>query len=172
MTISATTKNAGFTLIEFQLYLFLLVVMLALLGGLGIHVLESRSKAHTLEEINYSAQFVFGKLNESVTKAEAILEPAPNESSNVLSLQMSDPDKNPTTFTVIDGVVTLTQGVDDPVIISSGAVFVTELSFINTSFSEFYPAVRTTLGIDGYGSGVRRPAEVQYLFYTSLNLKN
>ena len=172
MNFFTRQKNSGFTLIEFQLYLFLLVVMMILLSGVGIHVLESRSKAHTLEEIHYSVQFIFEKLDITVREAVAITQPTPGETSNLLSLEMADPAKNPTSFEIIDGAVILTQGVEEPVTISTDSIEVTEFSFINTSLSEQARAVRVVLGVDGYGEGVYRPVETTYNFYTSLTLHN
>lgn len=172
MTFSLRQENKGFTLIEFQLYLFLLVTMLTLLGGIGISVLESKSKAKTLEDINYTAPLVFEILESTVARATAINEPATAEVATSLSLEMPDPDKNPTIFELVDEKVFITEGSREPVALSPDSLTVTGLSFINTTASDRFDTVRVELRIDGYGKEIYRTTDVEYLFYTSLSTKN
>lgn len=171
MFFHTVQKKRGFTLIEFQLYLFLLVTMLAILSGIGISVLESRSKAQTLEEINYNTQFIFEKVTTAVAGAEGVVSPPAGEASTTLTLQMSDPAKNPTVIVLSDTGVLMTEGAGESVQLSTDTIEVTELTFTNTTPQNTPALVRVSLGINGYGEEISRPTDVEYLFYSSFRIK-
>lgn len=172
MMFLSKQRSLGFTLIEFQLYLFLLVTMLALLSGIGISVLESRSKAQTLDDMNYNAQILFEKIKTTVARAESVTGPAVGETNTSLSLEMSDPNKNPTVFEIIDGRVRVTEGLGEPVTLSTESIVVTTLLFTNTTVPASSGGVRIELGVSGYAREIERAPDVEYSFYTSVNIKN
>jgi len=129
-------QQKGFSLIEFLLYMSLSMVMLALLGGIGINVLQSKEKDKALEEIQYSVPYVMMILGTRIEQAEQVILPEVGEVSSTLSLQTRNPDTNPTTFDVFEGKVRMQEGEHEPVIISTSGILVENLAFVPIGESE------------------------------------
>lgn len=172
MGVLISQKNkAGFTLIELLLYTALTIVMIALLGGIGVSVLESRTKAHALEEVHYTAQFVFEKITASIQSAESVNGLEPQATGTVLSLEMADQSKNPTVFELHEGGVLFTEGTQNPVMLSTSGVLITDLIFTNVSALSSSPSIRVELRTDAYNGEGRRAFDIDYSFFTTVNSK-
>lgn len=169
---SKNFKNLkGFTLIELLLYLSLAMVMLAVLGGIGINVLSSRVKAHSFEQIHYNAVYLSEVLTQKIEQASAITAPVGFSTSSVLSLAMDDAEKDPTIFDLEDGQVTIQEGANLPMVISSNDVVVSQLVFTNLQEGTDSGFVRIEMHIESENPQERNMYSASSTFYTTVRLQ-
>ncbi len=166
-----TNKQEGFTLIEFLLYLALLVSMIGIIGNMGILVLESRIKSQAQREMDYSVHLVFSKLSEAIENGEDITAPIRFESATSLSVISSDARKNPTVFDVVDGRMRMQEGISEPVYISSSGAFITDVTFTNISHEDTPASVRTHIRFDAYGGKGRLSFIASTSFYSTIQIR-
>lgn len=165
-------QNNGFTLIELLLYIALTTIMVGVLGGIGNNVLASRAKANALGEVHYSAQFVLEKIISTVQKAESIDLPAVGATSTTLSLSMTDVSKDPTVFSLSNGVLSIREGSGPTTTLSTNAVQVEEFTITNVSYSNAPDSVRIKMYIEAYNPEGRQEYEARETFYTTVNIKD
>jgi hypothetical protein len=161
----------GFTLIELLLYLSLALIMLAVLSGIGANVLESRLKARTHEEVQYTGQFVFERISSAIEGAKDILSPSVGESGFTLVLEMEDPEKDPTVIRFENESITLQEGEEEPVTLIGNAVAVPLLEFHNISRGASSPSVRTILQVEAFNPEDRSVFDAALTFYSTFAIR-
>lgn len=142
-----TTNTAGLTLIELLLYLALTTSMVLVLGSIGVNLLFSREKNIALDDVRYTADFVFNKITETLNHSEYIEAPDEGATSTELVLQVSDALKNPTVLSVVDGVVYIREGDSLPVALSTERLYVSSLVFTRMITGDNPETVRIHVGI-------------------------
>jgi Tfp pilus assembly protein PilW len=165
-------SSKGFTLIELLLYLSLAMIMLAVLGGIGIHVLSSRVKAHSFEQVHYNAVYLSEVLSQKIQRASAIAVPSELATSSTLSLTMEDAGKNPTVFSLQDGQVYMQEGLALPVVISSDDVAVSELIFSDLQEGDGTDFVRIEMHIESTDLQGRNMYSASSTFYSTVRLQH
>src|SRR3990167_3769099 len=166
------TNQRGFTLIEILLYMALSTILVVLIGGIGANVFSGFVKVKAAEELRYNTQFVTEKIRDLVSQADSISTPVAGESSSALTLRMSDVSKDPTVIEVVDGRVTLLEGVGELQFISGTDVDVFGVEFSNITYDEGVGSLRVILEM-----GLRNPEDRTIYFasstiYTTVNLEN
>ncbi|OGG65097.1 hypothetical protein A3I99_03920 [Candidatus Kaiserbacteria bacterium RIFCSPLOWO2_02_FULL_45_11b] len=165
------TNQRGFTLIEILLYMALSTILVVLIGGIGANVFSGFVKVKAAEELRYNTQFVTEKIRDLVSQADSISTPVAGESSSALTLRMSDVSKDPTVIEVVDGRVTLLEGVGELQFISGTDVDVFGVEFSNITYDEGVGSLRVILEM-----GLRNPEDRTIYFasstiYTTVNLQ-
>lgn len=161
----------GFTLIELLLYISMAVLMLAFLGGIGVHVLSSRVKAHAQEELLYNAQFITQKLQGEISSASAITLPVQGATGVILSLVQNDTEGTPLLFEVVDGRLRMQEGVSEPVFISTEDMVVESLEFANVTQEGGAPTVRMRLYLQAYNPQNRQEFSASSTFYMTASVE-
>ena len=144
--------------------------MVVVLGGIGVHVLEIRAKAHAQEEVRYTAAFITEKIRVSVDGAHTILTPSMNATGTVLTLQMHDPEKNPTVFDSVDGQVRMQEGSGSPAVLSVDGVVPT-LEFSNVTQEDGPGSIRYILHLESYNPEQRIALSASSTFYTTVSIR-
>jgi hypothetical protein len=173
MSASRCTKDQGFTLIELVLYMSLSMIMVILLGGIGVHALESRSKAHAYGEVLYNSEFILETMRTSLDGAASIAVPGGSATSSTLTLLMRDREKSPTVFSVIDHVVWMQvgSGAATPMQLSSNSVEVPVFAFEYVSGEKGPGAVRLTLKVESYNPQKLAAYSADSSLSTTMSLK-
>lgn len=161
-------KQRGFTIIEILLYMSLSVIMVTLIGGVGVNVLLSITKAKVEEDLQYNALFVVEKISTLIHDSEGIITPLATGTSSVLSLDMSDPLKNPTVIEAIGGSVYVTEGGGEPLMLS-GRNVVTIMEFTNVTQNETNLSLRIALQMEIATERVGTNSRSTTEFYTTVN---
>lgn len=173
MSHTSLQQQKGFTLIELLLYLALGTLMVAVLGGMGVHALKSKAKAYVFEEVSYNAQFLTERILTSVRGADAITIPGNGTASSTLSLSMSDALVHPTVYSVHDGVLSITEGSSSSTALSTDDVVVETLLFREVSYANApYDAVRIELSIRARNDEGRTEYDAEETIYTTAVLRN
>lgn len=171
MKNNSKKKQAGFTLVEILLYLALSVVMVALVGGIGVNVLQSSLNSRAEEKLQYNNQFVTEKLFRLISEAEAVQTPEPTTASSTLSLIMVDPEKNPTIIDVVAGRLRLQEGLAEPVFLSGSDIIVTEAEFSNVTYVGGIGTIRVVLGLGLHAANDETTVLASTTLSTTINLK-
>lgn len=164
-------NQTGFTLIEALLYMGLSTIMVVLIGGIGVNVFSGFVKAKASEELQYNTQFVTEKIRTIVSQGEDIITPSVGETSDYISIAMTDISKNPTVIDIVDGRVRVSEGEGEAQFISGSSVVASAAEFSNVTYSDGVGSLRAVLHL-----GLRNPEDRTIYFasstlYTTVNLQ-
>lgn len=123
-------NSRGFTLIEIIIYVGIIGMVIFAFINFSISISGSSSRSFVVQEVDASSRFVLNKIKQKVRRAEGVVGPEAGSSSDVLVLDMPDPDPD-TTFELRDGTLGVIEGVGDFEPLVSDNVRVTGLSFTN-----------------------------------------
>ncbi len=165
------TNSHGFTLIEILLYMALSTIMVVLLAGIGANVFSGFVRAKAAEELQYNTQFVTEKIRNLASQAEAISDPGTGETSDTLTLTMSDISKNPTVIDVVDGRMRIQEGITAPQFISGANVDVSTLEFSNVTYDGAIGSLRVILHLGLHNPEDRNIHIASSTIYTTVNLQ-
>ncbi len=138
------TKQAGFTLVETILYLSLLVVIVNLIAGVGLHVLSSMLAVDGDEELQYNTLFITEKIKQAISESGSILSPLPGQASSTVVLEVSDPDLDPFVLWLEEGSLWSQSGSNLPMELSGEAVSLSEIIFTNVTQSSSTESLNVT----------------------------
>ena len=159
-------KQKGFTLMETVLYLALTVIIVGLLGAIAAHTFTGRAKTHSEEEVVYNAHFILTTLERTIEDAQGINTPLQSATSSELSLEMEDPTKDPTTFSLENGMLVMTEGAGTSTSLSTHSAEITDLVFSNIA-SGTIDAVRIELAVSAYDLPERQDTAYSETFYAT-----
>ena len=144
---STPENGAGFTLIEFLIYVGIVATILVVMSGFFWNIIFGNIKETSYQEIQQNGRFALTKITQEIKKAIGINSPLPSFSSNTLSLAMADASS--TIFDLVDGRLRITQGSQGPFELTSDQVRVSNLLFTNLSYPNTPGAIRMEMTI-GY----------------------
>ncbi len=133
----------GFTLIETMLYIAFVGMILTSVVLLATTAFRVRSTVRASLVVQENARFAASRIRSLVTEASDITSPASGATSTTLILSTAVPAENPTTITLTNGVITLTQGAGAATALTSNEVNVSNLTF--TRLGGTIPSVRMSL---------------------------
>jgi prepilin-type N-terminal cleavage/methylation domain-containing protein len=156
----------GFTLIEFLIYISILASILVLMVGFFWNIIFGNIKETSYQEVQQNGRFALTKMFQEIRKATKINAPSPGSSANFLSLAMTDPDLNPTVFRLKDGKLTISQGGNPAIELTTDRVIVANLLFTNLSYEDTPGTIRIEIEISYLNPSGRSEYEA------SINLKS
>lgn len=121
----------GFTIIELLLYTSASAIVLLGVSIFFSVVAESRVKNSAVAEVEQQGIQVMQFITQAVRNANDVTSPLPGTASFVLSLSVADQSKNPTVFDNPTGTLRVTEGVNQPIALTSSRVTVSGLIFEN-----------------------------------------
>ena len=107
-----TAKRGGFTLIELIIYIGITSVVVVSLMNVMITVLETRERTESISEVQQSMRAVMDRIAVTYIDAQEVSIGASDFESVVGSLYliMSGSTRNPTIFSLVDGVIKVKEG--------------------------------------------------------------
>ncbi len=123
----------GFTLVELLLYSVILGSLVFGLVGAAQVFLRTRARAQVIEEVDEQGLSVLRIITQITRNASAINSPGTNSSGASLSLNVPTAGLSPAKFALNNGAVTMVEGGNSVVNLTSAKVTVTGLSFSNLS---------------------------------------
>ena len=122
-------KARAFTLLELLIYSGILVVSAGLIGGIVYTISKANLRIQVNEELNNQLTLFEEVFRQKIQIAKGIN----SISGSLLSLEMSDANKNPTVFTLTDNIAYIQEGAGSQVALNdSDKVKVTSLTFTPT----------------------------------------
>ncbi|MBZ9572524.1 hypothetical protein KJA15_04285 [Patescibacteria group bacterium] len=141
-------RNQGFTLIEFIIYISIVVGILVLMTGFLWNIIFGNIKETSYQEVQQNGRFVLTKIIQEIKKATGINNPLPGELANSLSLAMSDSNFDPTIFDLFQGKLRIAQGIGNSYELTTDRVIVTDLRFTNLSYENTPGTIRIEMTIE------------------------
>ena len=148
-------NKKALTLIELIIYLGIVAGLLIVASAFTWSIIKGSVKAACRREIQQNGRLVMEKISREIKAASGINSPAVGESSDLLSLTMSDIDLNPTVFELSDNKVILIQGGDGPYLLTTDQVLVSHLEFTNLSYGDTPGTIRVELTLDYNNPGAQ-----------------
>lgn len=123
------TRQGGFTLIETLIYIAITGVILVSFVFFSLSISDSRDKSYVVQEVQANSRLALNLIAQKIRRADDVITPTEGNSNNSLTLDMPVPDPD-MTFSIIGGVINITEGaVDTP--ITSNKINVSNLTFTN-----------------------------------------
>jgi type II secretory pathway pseudopilin PulG len=126
-------KQKSFTLIEILLYISLASVIFTLVSSLLFSFLEVQTKSRTIAQVEQQGIQVMQQITQNVRNAEAIISPTPGNSSNSLTVDVVDVNRDPTIYSLNGGTIQIEEGTQAAINLVSSDVIITALNFENLS---------------------------------------
>ena len=156
----------GFTFVEFLIYIAILTTILVLLTGFLWLIIFGNVKETAYQEVQQNGRFVLTKITQEIKKATGINGPSAGNSADSLSLQMADPNLNPTVFEVFNEKLRIKQGANPYYDLTTDWVVVNNLQFTNNSYINTPGIIQIKMEISHINPGNRRE------YQASVNLKS
>ncbi len=164
-------KDKGFTLIEFIIYISIVVVLLVVTTNFCWNIIYGNIKSQAIREVQQNARFSMERITRNIEQAAGINSPASGDSANFLSLQMSDPNLDPTVFDVSDGKLRITQGTNGPYNLTNERVEVTNPQFTNLSYPDTPGILKIEMTINHINPTGQSEYDVSFPFSSSASLR-
>ena len=148
------TNQNGFSLLEQILYVAMLAMVTFMVSVLLAALLRAEARLRLVRDIDDQGMIIFLHMTRAVRGAAEITTPATAASDDVLRVTMSDPDGRVLEFSVIDGVLGLTQDAGPWFPLSNSKVRVTDFSVQEVSQSGSPQSVRLELSLSSAGESV------------------
>ncbi len=159
-------KSDGFTLIEFLIYSVIVAFMMGALVLSSANIMTARTKVNIVQEVNHNGKMAMNSIINTIREAESIIEAG----EGYLILENRLPTNSPIIFEIEDDVLVMTEGSQDPVLITSETVRVVGLEFTDLSFSEG-GTVKIVLTIEYNNISQREEYDFESIFYASENIR-
>lgn len=128
-------NRSGFTLVETIMYVAFIATTISLFVGFGSQLHGLRAKTAVFLDVEANGATTINFLEDYLKKSRQVLAPLPGAPiANVLTLDMPD-SADDATFSLVDGVLFLTENMASPVQITSSAINIKELTFANTAMT-------------------------------------
>lgn len=119
----------GFTLIEVIIYTLLVAMILTTVVLATNTALQIRGKTNASLILEENMRFAITTIVERVRAANDVTAPLIGSPGNTLILASSEPTQNPTTITVTNGVIMMTEGTSAATAITGDNIEITNLVF-------------------------------------------
>lgn len=128
-------SSAGFTLVEFLLYIAISSSVLLLAVTFLGTTLEAGVKNQSITEVDQQGILAMEILTQTIRNASSISLPNPGGNGSTLMLTVPNAGESPTTVTTGGTALTLQKGLGSPAALTNTFVEVTNLQFENRSAS-------------------------------------
>ncbi|TSC64429.1 MAG: Uncharacterized protein G01um1014106_124 [Parcubacteria group bacterium Gr01-1014_106] len=165
-------RSAGFTLVEFLVYLGIVSVSLTLVTTLASALVQTEARGGVRETVDASASRVLTQIAESMRAATAIntADSIFGVSPGRLSLTMRDPLRSPTLFTVSAGRVEVSEGGGAPTPLTAETVDVTGFHLTRLNPANAKEGIQITLTADFRTSGTDPQFQFSHTYVTGVVL--
>jgi type II secretory pathway pseudopilin PulG len=123
---SSRREDEGFTLIEFLIYIGIVVFLMGSLTFISLNVLRVRAKINAIDRVSRNTEMAMNTITNMVQNAKSV-----NSAGSSLSLEIYQSHNDPTVFTLSDGKIMMSRGGRAPVPITTEGVEITDLTFTN-----------------------------------------
>ena len=163
--------SAGFTLLEFLVYLGIVSVVLIMAGAVGLNIMFRKAKLTAIKEVSQNARLVSETIAATVRNAQVIISPVVGNNAPALSLQMADAAQNPTVFDLSGGVVRIKKGLGSPVNLTAGQVEAVNLNFVNVSYPQTPGTIKMRAVIRFLNPSGRPEYNWEVPIFTTINIR-
>jgi len=128
---NSKSNQAGFSLVELLLYIALSSTILLILSTTIFSLLQARIKGQAIAEVEQQGVQIMQLLKKSLRQASSITSPTVGTSGSSLNLIMPTPAVSPTIISLSGNTMTMTEGANPVLNLSSNRLVVSNLMFGN-----------------------------------------
>jgi len=163
-------RETGFTLIEFLIYIVILVIVIFAMGLVASNVFQIGVRNDVVQEVSHNGRFAIQRIGQAVRAASYIIEPGEGENEgNRLELSFEDLTKNPTVFDISsEGKLRIKEGNGDYIELTTSKVAVEQIIFKKVSED----SVKVELNISFYNPQGLPEYDFKSFFTSSFTLTN
>jgi type II secretory pathway pseudopilin PulG len=170
MKIKSQKKQQGYTLVELILYISILAILLFAIFLFISLVFELKAKEESIIEVERQGEYNTRLISQTIRNATGINSPTIGTVGYSLSLSFTDSLKNPTIFSVTNGVLYITEGAGNPIALTNNQVTVST-TFANFSRIDTPGNIRIILQLDHQNPENKNEFEYIKTFYGSASLR-
>lgn len=145
-------RVSGFTLAEIIISIGILLIIFGALGGFVISLQNARLKISNSQEVDGNMRMALDVMSQKIRNAQGVngLSSVFDADPGVLSLEMFEPQKNPTVFRLNqdNGILQMQEGVSAPVNLTTNDVSVSHLVFSSRAPAGEPESIAISLTID------------------------
>lgn len=164
-------NKPGFTLIEIILYTFLTSFILTALTFFLGTILSARVKNQTVSEVEQQGIQIMQQMTQSIRNAKIINSPAQATTASTLSINGVTSANNPTVFNLVSSAVTMTEGANPAIQLTSQGVVASNLTFQNLSRNATPGLIRIGFTLSRTNPSGKNEYDFTKTFYTSVSLR-
>ncbi|MBU0540579.1 hypothetical protein KKF59_02525 [Patescibacteria group bacterium] len=164
-------KPAGYTLLEFLLYIGIVAVVLLAATNVIFTTLEGKQKLQAVEDVNQNSRFALEKITQAIRNAQSVTIPLAGSTSTILTLQTSSTTTTPTSFFLSGGVLRIKEGSSPTTSLMADEVTVNDLLFQNTGGTSTPASIRIVFSVSS--TNPLQDPNISYgkTFYASANVR-
>ena len=125
--------TTGFTLIELLLYVGISSIILFIISLFLGAMLQSQVKNQAILEVEQQGMQVLYTMTRVIRNADSISNPTIGSSGSSLTIVTADPLTNPSVFSVSNGSLLITEGVNSPISLNNNQVTISDFMVENLS---------------------------------------
>ncbi|MEK7656080.1 MAG: prepilin-type N-terminal cleavage/methylation domain-containing protein [Patescibacteria group bacterium] len=137
-----SNKQAGFTLVEYLIYIAISATLLLVATNVLFTVLQGKEKLQAIEDVGQNGRYALAAMTQAISNAQSVTAPAYGASSTTLTMQTSSTSTTPTSFFVANGTVNIKEGSSPTTSLMADEVTVRTLRFTNVSGTATSTAIR------------------------------
>lgn len=135
MRIKNLKNKKAFTLVEMLLYIAVLGICLTAMSAFIDMINAAKTKNRLVIAIERQGENISSLVQESIKNSNGINTPS-SGSNNSLSLSFADNSKNPTIFSLLNGVIYIQEGASNALPLNDASIIAENLFFQNNSRSD------------------------------------
>lgn len=155
----------GFTLVELLLYVGISSVILFVISMFLGAMLQSQVKNQAILEVEQQGMQVLYTMTRVIRNADSVSSPTIGSSGSSLTIATSDPLTNPSIFSVSNGSLLMTEGVNSPVALNNNQVTVSDFNIENLSRAGTAGTVKIQFKISYINPSGRNEYDFSKTFY-------
>ncbi len=154
---------------ETLIYVAIIGVAISSFIAFALSIINSRSKVYAVQEVQANIRTVLGIITQKIRLAEDVIAPIEGNSDSILILDMPGvaPDL---IFSVTGGILSVAEGVGDPVSVTSDEVTVSNLTFTNLALDGERDNIRMEYTIE-YKEGSSKEYQCSQYLQTAVSLR-
>jgi hypothetical protein len=164
-------SKSGFTLLEVILYSFMAALILSTVTVFLGTILASQIKNQTIAEVEQQGVQIMQIMTQSLRNAKTINSPPQGTASSTLSINGLDAAANPATFNLAGDVITMREGANPEIPLTSGRISASNLTFQNLSRAATPGSVRISFTLSRINASGRNEYDFTKTFITSASLR-
>ncbi len=146
MEKSTNIKNgAGFTIIEFLVYITILAIVINTMGGVALNVFRVGARTDAIQEVAHNGRFAMEKIGQAIKLADSVI--LPETEGNYLILGFEKNTKSTTTFDVLNKTLRIKEGDKDYVDLTASKVSVDNIKFKKIKSLTGFDSVKIEMNI-------------------------
>ena len=164
--------RSGFSLFETLLYLSLLTILVGGLISFMFIMVQTNIKVKTISTVDNEAHHALKLMTQYIRNTQLVNMPIVNGGSDTLSLNVFDTPNSPAVFSLVDGALVLSEGGNGAIAVTSSALKITNLSFVNLAVPNSKSSIKISFKANSQTTSVKQEYNYGKTYEAVASLRN